>query len=781
MINTSDQEKKIASQIDRLGSAYLYPPTPDCFPGVIQRIQTLKKTQSSRPWGLRRWDWGARQRLAWSVVFMFILAAVVFIGIVGPRNAFAQVQRWLGGYIPGIGMVEEVEGLRVLAEPVSQERDGVTVEVKKAVSDAQRTTILLEVTHIPASARPRSERGPLCMKNPELQLPDGTTFQMTDGGGRGWGSGYEHRLVFPGAPRGIGKATLFIPCLMDTAPGGAPEEWSLALQFVPAPPDMTVVPVQEVTPEATAAEEAPVEDTPGSEGITEKSQSGSMGLQLDRVIELEDHFILVGSFQQGSGLPDARVIGPARPVEILDGDGKAIPYESASGELDLVSRERGVFPWAYRVPKGFRGSLTIQLTDALVEYPIDADFSFNVGENPTVGQVWRPDYEFNLSGHRVHLVSMVRVERGYELYFKSDESVSAVGLRDENSSGNSAGGDRGEIKAGLTYDDPVPTGNLNFHIDRIVVRYQGPWTVSWQPPEDSQPSATLTVEGACLPEKRLKDILEGPVSESELLSGKLVLYGPLHGTEFPSSSNYGLSLVDVEQDDLLVLGEGTWPALSPEGSKIAYSGENGLHVIDLDTDEDVLLSGTTENDYQPRWSPGGNQLAFVRSEDRNIYVINADGSGLRQVTDNREHKQVIGWMPDGEGLVIASPGPEGQQFYIFNIVSGVQQDAFAIDHNSVFASISNDGQRMAYLKSVTGGMDVGLFVSDMEGSNKKLIMKSDTDMTFGIPLWSPEGGRLLVSVRVSPSERQPVLLVEPVSCGVWKVGEFMGRVYDWTR
>lgn len=71
-----------------------------------------------------------------------------------------------------------------------------------------------------------------------------------------------------------------------------------------------------------------------------------------------------------------------------------------------------------------------------------------------------------------------------------------------------------------------------------------------------------------------------------------------------------------------MLGLGTWPSLSLDGVREAYSWSDGLHIVDLDSGENRLLPGTTDYDYNPRWSPDSLQLAFVRIVDiRMGYVI----------------------------------------------------------------------------------------------------------------------------------------------------------------
>ena len=53
------------------------------------------------------------------------------------------------GYIPGVGIVNQSTPLRILAEPVSLEREGITVSVKQVVADLDRTVVEYVVDAIP--------------------------------------------------------------------------------------------------------------------------------------------------------------------------------------------------------------------------------------------------------------------------------------------------------------------------------------------------------------------------------------------------------------------------------------------------------------------------------------------------------------------------------------------------------------------------------------------------------------------------------------------------------
>lgn len=128
--------------------------------------------------------------------------------------------------------------------------------------------------------------------------------------------------------------------------------------------------------------------------------------------------------------------------------------------------------------------------------------------------------------------------------------------------------------------------------------------------------------------------------------GKLIVYGRIREDDRPlSSENAGVFVADLKSGSRRVIGPGTWPSLSPDGTLAAYGWTDGLHVVDLASGENRLMPSTSHSDYSPLWSPDGLQIAFVRTDDFNLYVVNRDGSDLQRVTEGREYEQLIGWLP----------------------------------------------------------------------------------------------------------------------------------------
>ncbi|MBI2835885.1 MAG: PD40 domain-containing protein [Acidobacteria bacterium] len=66
----------------------------------------------------------------------------------------------------------------------------------------------------------------------------------------------------------------------------------------------------------------------------------------------------------------------------------------------------------------------------------------------------------------------------------------------------------------------------------------------------------------------------------------------------------------------------------------------------------------------PRWSPDGRRIAFFsnRSGAQNIWVVDADGSGLGQLTDSSDTMFYPVWSPDGSRMAVSS----ARGVYIFD-------------------------------------------------------------------------------------------------------------------
>lgn len=126
------------------------------------------------------------------------------------------------------------------------------------------------------------------------------------------------------------------------------------------------------------------------------------------------------------------------------------------------------------------------------------------------------------------------------------------------------------------------------------------------------------------------------------------------------------------------------PAWSPGGNRIVYAADHGLAWIDLDTMDKGRFSGGSGWDGSPTFSPDGQQIAFMgRVHDHwEIWVMNADGSGRRQLTGHNLGPQESpsnvspAWSPDGRQIAFLSNRDGLWRIYVMEADGSKQRAMF---------------------------------------------------------------------------------------------------------
>jgi hypothetical protein len=193
-------------------------PRPEFVEGLWARIAAQSASAlPSVPGRARRW----LARPAWYALGLLVVGLVILTLVIGPQRVFAAVRELLG-YIPGVGIVDPSGGIRVLAEPVSVSREGITLTVTGATLTADGTHLQYRTFGVPRSAYPQREDVSGCYEPEYLRLPDGTKLGT-------------EREMGP-VPAEVNEAVFVMPCIAGTLPGTVPEDWELLLRFG-APPE----------------------------------------------------------------------------------------------------------------------------------------------------------------------------------------------------------------------------------------------------------------------------------------------------------------------------------------------------------------------------------------------------------------------------------------------------------------------------------------------------------------------------------------------------------------
>jgi Tol biopolymer transport system component len=199
---------------------------------------------------------------------------------------------------------------------------------------------------------------------------------------------------------------------------------------------------------------------------------------------------------------------------------------------------------------------------------------------------------------------------------------------------------------------------------------------------------------------------------------------------------------------------------SPDGTRIVYRdstrgfNENDeIHIMNADGSEQINLTNDPANDWGPTWSPDGRQIAFnsERSGTMRLYIMNADGSDVRQV-DTNIWVEYADWSPDGTKFVCECrpPGSNDYEVYVFNADGSDPQRLTTVTGHDGFPVWSPDGALIAFssdrddcryssaadcIRTGKDGPHSDVWIMNADGTDQRRISE-----TFGQFLaWTPDG------------------------------------------
>ncbi|HEV2834587.1 MAG TPA: hypothetical protein VGW58_04670, partial [Pyrinomonadaceae bacterium] len=198
------------------------------------------------------------------------------------------------------------------------------------------------------------------------------------------------------------------------------------------------------------------------------------------------------------------------------------------------------------------------------------------------------------------------------------------------------------------------------------------------------------------------------------------------------------------------------PAISQDGKKILYGVErtvSNLWTVSLLPDGDVagppstFAADTSSRNSLPRFSPDGSKIALNRwrpSTSVDVWVAEADGKNLTQLTNNPGVDSQVSWLPGGDKLAFLSEhGGKHMMLWTVSISTGKQEPFLDLGDGVQFALVSRDGKQVAYNFIQNGIMNIWL-ASVADGKRRQLTFDNETT---GFPCWSPDGRFIAYEMR----------------------------------
>ncbi len=234
------------------------------------------------------------------------------------------------------------------------------------------------------------------------------------------------------------------------------------------------------------------------------------------------------------------------------------------------------------------------------------------------------------------------------------------------------------------------------------------------------------------------------------------------------------------------LVRGAAPCWSPDGSRIAFSarvdGNRDIYLMNADGSHVTQLTTHPASDGGPSWSPDGTMIAFEsnRSGSSQVWRTNVEkgnwGYNLTQLTRDTPHRRVnnfLSWSPDGLWIVFeADRDRDDPEIYLANAVDGSNQQRLtftrALDEVPAW---SPDSKQIIFSSDMHGEPQSGnydIYIMNVDGSDQKRLTK--TEGAASNPSMSPDGSKIVYDFRTDENESQLFVMSrdgsDPVGLGV---------------
>ena len=170
-----------------------------------------------------------------------------------------------------------------------------------------------------------------------------------------------------------------------------------------------------------------------------------------------------------------------------------------------------------------------------------------------------------------------------------------------------------------------------------------------------------------------------------------------------------------------------------------------------DLAEQVARMGAIGYSYGGVFSPDGKRIAFVTNASGvpNVWMADADGSELQQVTDSEDQVGGVSWSPTGGTLAIdiAPGGGLNSQIYLMPAEgSDMRMITAGGKVNNWLVGWSEDGRYLSYSSSAKSENGMDCWLHDTETGENRLIVKN---LGIGVCELSPDNRRALAWRMVS--------------------------------
>jgi len=228
----------------------------------------------------------------------------------------------------------------------------------------------------------------------------------------------------------------------------------------------------------------------------------------------------------------------------------------------------------------------------------------------------------------------------------------------------------------------------------------------------------------------------GPVAETVIVTST---------SAQPTKKNSSIPILDQPSEDTPTPKPIVTPTTIGGGKWIAFNsrmdGDADIYLIDANGDNLTQVTSSSAHDLYPSWSPDGKRIVYQTNEgeDWEIAIIDISSKRVTKVTENTCSDWAPVWSPDGEWIAFYSDCDGDRNIYkIHPDGTKPTQLTHTSGSNSWFPAWSPDGRKITFTSNRSGSYHI--YVMNADGSNLNELAEGC------ISYFSPDGKQILFGV-----------------------------------
>ena len=159
----------------------------------------------------------------------------------------------------------------------------------------------------------------------------------------------------------------------------------------------------------------------------------------------------------------------------------------------------------------------------------------------------------------------------------------------------------------------------------------------------------------------------------------------------------------------------------------AYVCNGDIYLSDMTFENTRNLTQNIDSkDFKPSWFPDSQKIAFTSNRDGNleIYTINIDGTGLKNISNSPYNEEAPDVSPDGRKILYSSnrDGNGNQEIYVHDLQSGALENIIQSNKWELSAIWSKNGKYIYYGSNQDGNWEI--YAYDLKSKQAKNITNS---------------------------------------------------------